>query len=78
MVLRANTSTSPDCNAVKRSPADSGTNLTFLSIAENRGGNRAAEIDIETGPLALRVRQTEAGERAVGAAVEDLRDPSLS
>ena len=71
MVLRTSTSTSPDCSAVKRSLADSGTNLTLFGIVEDRGGDGAAEIDVEAGPVALRVRQTEAGQRAVGAAIED-------
>ena len=70
VVLRASTSTSPDCSAVKRSLADSGTNLTLFGVVQHRGGDRAAEIDVEAGPFALRVGQAEAGERAVGAAIE--------
>ena len=39
-------------------------------IVEDRGRDRAAIIDVETGPVALRVGQAEAGEIAVGAAIE--------
>ena len=71
VVLRTSTSTSPDCSAVKRSLADSGTNLTLLGVVEDRRGDGAAEVDVEAGPFALRVRQTEARQRAVGAAIEN-------
>ena len=70
VVLRASTSTSPDCRAVKRSLADSGTNLTLFGIVQHRGGDGPAEIDVEAGPFSLRVGKAEAGERAVGAAIE--------
>ena len=70
VVLRASTSTSPDCSAVKRSLAESGTNLTLVAIVEDRRRDGAAEIDVEPGPVALRVRQAEAGQLTVGAAVE--------
>ncbi len=39
-------------------------------IVEDRGRERAAEIDIEAGPVALRVGQAETAERAVGAAID--------
>ena len=70
VVLRASTSTSPDCSAVKRSLADSGTNLTLFGSLKIAAAMRAAEIDIEAGPVALRVGQPEASERAVGAAIQ--------
>jgi hypothetical protein len=66
VVLRTSTSTSPDCSAVNRSFAVSATNLIF----EDRRRERAAEVDVETGPVALRVRQAEARDAAVGAAIE--------
>ena len=44
--------------------------LDLGRIVEDRRRQRLAEIDVEAGPAALRVRQAEAGERAVRAAVE--------
>ena len=44
--------------------------LDLVGVVEDRGRDRAAEIDVEAGPLALRVRQAEAGQRAVGTAIE--------
>ena len=63
VVLRTSTSTSPDCSAVKRSLAESGMNCTLVGIVEDRGRDGAAVIDVEAGPVALRVRQAEAGKR---------------
>ena len=42
----------------------------LAGIVEDRGGDGAAEIDVEAGPVALRIGQAEAGQRAVGAADE--------
>ena len=47
-----------------------GHEFHFGRIVENGGGDGAAEIDIEAGPIALRIGQAEAGERAIGAADE--------
>ncbi len=62
VVLRDSTSTSPDCSAVKRCCAVSGTYLTLLASPNKRGGERPADIDIETGVVALVVGLREAGE----------------
>ena len=43
----------------------------LVGIVEDRGGDGTADVDVEAGPFALRVRQTKTGERAVGAAVQD-------
>ena len=47
VVLRDSRSTSPDCSAVKRSLAVSGTNLTLSRVAEDRRRDAAAEVDVE-------------------------------
>ena len=44
--------------------------LDLGRVVEDRRRQRLAEIDIEPGPAPLRVRQAEAGERAVRSAVE--------
>jgi len=44
--------------------------LDLLRIVENRRGDGAAEVDVETGPVALGVGQAEAGKPGVAAAVE--------
>jgi hypothetical protein len=51
---------------VKRSAAVNGTNFTL--VVEDRRRNGAAEIDVETDPIALRIGHAEAGQRAIGAA----------
>jgi len=43
----------------------------LADVVEDGGGDGAADIDVKAGPFALRVGQTEAGERAVGAAMQD-------
>ena len=43
----------------------------FAGVVEDGRGDGAADIDVEPGPFALRVGQAEAGERAVGAAIQD-------
>ena len=48
-------STSPDCSAVKRCWPDSGTYFTFSESPKMRGGDGAADVDVEPGPLALAV-----------------------
>ena len=68
VVLRDSTSISPDCSAVKRSLADSGTNLTLVGIVEDRSGDRAADVDVEPGPVALVVRRREARQALADAA----------
>ena len=70
VVLRTSTSISPDCKAVKRSLAVVGTYLTLLRIAEHRGGDRLAVVDVEAGPVALVVGLAEAGEADVHAAAQ--------
>jgi hypothetical protein len=47
VVLRTSTSISPDCRAVKRWAAVSGTELDRLGVAEHRGGDDPAEVDVE-------------------------------
>ncbi len=42
--------------------------LDLGGIVENGGRDGAAEIDVEAGPVALRIGQAESGERPVGAA----------
>ena len=44
--------------------------LDLGRIAEDRRGDGAAIVDVEAGPVALGVRQAEAGKVAVGAAIE--------
>ena len=45
--------------------------LDLVGVVEDGGGDGAADVDVEAGPFALRVGQAEAGQRAVGAAIED-------
>ena len=45
--------------------------LHLGAVAEDRGGDRAAEIDVEAGPFALVVRRGEAGEAGVDAALHE-------
>src|SRR3954468_1633271 len=44
--------------------------LHFIGVVEDRPRQGLAEIDVEAGPAAWRVRQAEAGERAVRSAVQ--------
>ena len=57
----------PTCGEKLRRECDE---LHFGRIVEDRGRKRAAEINVEAGPVALRIRQAEAAERAVRAAIE--------
>src|ERR1700745_158331 len=70
VVLRTSTSTSPDCSAVKRSLADSGTNFTFVTslkiaaaIARHRSTSSPVQLPCASGrpnpasvPLAPQLR----------------------
>ena len=68
VVLRDRMSISPDCSAVKRCCAVSGTHLTLLRVAQHRGGDGAADVDVQPGPVALAVGLREAGQPRVHAA----------
>ena len=71
VVLRDSTSISPDCSAVKRSLALSGVNFDLGGVAEDGGGDGAAEIDVEAEPVALVVRRREAGQTGAHAALQE-------
>ena len=63
VVLRARRSTWPDCRIGQRCCTEVGVYLTFVGIAENRGGQGLAIIYVDAGPLALVVgdRRSPAG-----------------
>ena len=66
--LRERMSTLRLCSSLKRSLASSGMNFTLLRIVEDRRRHRAAEIDVEAGPVALVVGDREAGQAGIDAA----------
>ncbi|MFK4678997.1 hypothetical protein ABIF39_000754 [Bradyrhizobium diazoefficiens] len=56
------------CNSLKRSLASSAHELRLGRIVEDRRRHRAAEIDVEAGPVALVVGDREARQALVDAA----------
>jgi hypothetical protein len=70
VVLRDRTSISPDCSAVKRCCAFSGTYLTLQGVAQHGSGDGLADVDVQARPVALAVGSREARQAGVDAADE--------
>ena len=70
VVLRDRMSISPDCSAVKRCCAVSGTYLTLLASPSDGRGDGPADVDVQARPVALAVGCREAGQAGVDAADE--------
>ena len=68
VVLRDRMSISPDCSAVNRCLRAQRHEPHLVGVAEHRGGDGAADVDVEPGPAALVVRRAEAVEAGVDAA----------
>ncbi len=67
-MLRESRSISPVLSGSNRSLADSGRVLDLGRIVEHRGGDRAAKIDVEPGPIALVVGAGESRQSLADAA----------
>ena len=70
VVLRASTSISPDCSAVKRWSALSGREVDRLGVTEHTRRDRTAVIDVEPGEFAGLVDEAEPRDCLVDPALE--------
>jgi hypothetical protein len=61
-------SISPDCSAVKRCLCRQRHPLDLVAVAEHRGGDGAADVDVQPAPVALAVGRRETGQTGVDTA----------